>query len=131
MKKPKTIAKLKKDLELIFNLYIRLRDKGKPCISCGQIKPLQAGHYYAKSGYDGLRFDELNVHGECSGCNCFDESHLIGYGARLVDRIGQWDLNILHQRAADYKKNGYKFTRSELIEKISEYKTKIANLESF
>jgi len=38
MKKTKSLPKLKKDLQLIFNAFIRVRDKDEPCISCGQYK---------------------------------------------------------------------------------------------
>jgi hypothetical protein len=59
MKKAKSLPKLKADLQKIFNEFIRLRDKGKPCISCGQPKDyLQAGHFYSVRMYDGLRFNE-------------------------------------------------------------------------
>jgi hypothetical protein len=122
MKKPKSLPKLKADLQEAFNAYIRRRDADLPCISCGQYKCLQAGHYFAVKGYDGLRYDEDNVHGECAGCNCFDESHLIGYGRNLVKRIGQERYDALVERAAEYKRNGYKFSRSEVIEIIEKYK---------
>lgn len=82
-KNTKSLPKLKAKLQEIFNEYIRLRDKDRPCISCGEIKTLQAGHYWAVGGYDGLRFDEDNVHGECAGCNGFDDMHLIGYRDNL------------------------------------------------
>lgn len=121
MKKPQSLPKLKAKLQTVFNEYIRLRDKDKPCISCGQFKPLQAGHYFSVKGYDGLRFDDYNCWGECAGCNCFDESHLIGYGERLLERIGSEEFAKLKERAAEYKRNGYKWSRSELQEKIDYY----------
>lgn len=129
MKKAKSLPKLKAELQKIFNEFIRLRDKDKPCISCGQFKELQAGHYYSVKGYDGLRFDELNCAGECAGCNCFDESHLIGYGENLLERIGAVNFGILKMRAATYKRMGYKWSRSELEEKIQYYKNKVAELK--
>jgi hypothetical protein len=130
-KKPsKTLPKLKKELEIVFNHFIRLRDKYDPCISCGESRELQAGHYYSVKGYDGLRFDEFNVHGECAGCNCFDESHLIGYGDNLCKKIGVVQYQLLKMRAANYKMNGYKFTRTELEGKIIYYKAKVKELES-
>ena len=129
MKKAKSIPKLKQELQQVFNHFIRLRDADKPCISCNMPhQNKQAGHYYSVKGYDGLRFDEFNVHGECPSCNCFDESHLIGYGENLITRIGFEEYENLKQRAYNYKMNGYKFTRSELIEKISYYKSKVASL---
>ena len=121
MKKTTSIPKLKKKAQILFNSFIRERDRDQPCISCGQFKELQAGHYYPTQGYDGLRFDEMNVHGECSGCNCFDESHLIGYGENLLERIGKVEFDLLKLRAADYKKFGHKWRRSELEEIIEKY----------
>lgn len=110
------------------NAYIRKRDEGKPCVSCGQFKVLQAGHYYPVSGYDGLRFNLDNIHGECARCNCFDESHLIHYGKNLLDRIGQERLDALNQAAADYKMNGYRWTRAELNEINETIKIKLDEL---
>ena len=123
-KKTKTLGKLKQDAQKVFNAYIRERDRDKPCVSCGAYNTLQAGHYYAVGGYDGLRFNEDNVHGECARCNCWDESHLIGYGKNIEERIGKEELLSLHKAAADYKMNGYKFTRSEVQEVIDKYKNK-------
>jgi hypothetical protein len=127
MKKRKSLPRLKAELQIIFNSYIRERDKNQPCISCGQFKTLQAGHFFPVQGYDALRFDQDNVHGECAGCNCFDEGHLIGYQDNLRARIGNDRLEKLKERARAYKKNGYKWTRSELEEMIITYKNKLKN----
>ena len=70
-KKKKTVAKLKQELQKIFNKYIRLRDLDGyyfTCLACGETKPkevMNAGHFYAVKGYDSLRFNEDNVNGEC------------------------------------------------------------------
>jgi hypothetical protein len=126
MKKAVSIPKLKKKAQLIFNEYIRLRDKDLPCISCDLPKETkQAGHYYPTQGYDGLRFDAVNCNGECAGCNCFDESHLIGYGENLLDRVGQVEFDLLKLRAKDYKMHGHKWSRSELVEIIRFYTEKV------
>lgn len=121
MKKKPSISQLLKKAQLVFNAYIRNRDQSLPCISCGQVKPLQAGHYYAISTHSGLRFDEDNVHGECAGCNCFNESHLIAYGENLERRIGKERYFNLRQRAADYKRLGHKWSRAELLKIIEKY----------
>lgn len=129
MAKVKTSGQLVKSLQPIFNLYIRLRDHGKPCVSCGQYKETyDAGHFYPRSGYAGLRFDEDNVHNECRACNSFDESHLIGYAENLKIRIGDQDYQALKERAADYKRSGYSFGRGELRDKIAYYKQKNKDL---
>ncbi len=135
-KKRKTLGKIKEDLQKVFNKYIRLRDSGGgffTCISCGMTKStdeMNAGHYYAVKGYDGIRYDEENVHGECARCNCWDESHLIGYGVRLSQKIGEDRLQELHKRAAQYKRNSnFKWNRLELEEMIVIYKQKIKDLQ--
>lgn len=129
MKKSKTLPKLKKELQLLVNAYVRLRDADKPCISCNQYKSIkQAGHFYPVQGYDGIRFNELNIHGECEYCNCFDQGHLIGYSENLPDRIGIENFEQLKKDAKNYKMNGYKFSRSELMEKIAYYKEKIKEI---
>jgi hypothetical protein len=130
MKKQKTIPQLKKACQDVFNKYIRLRDKDKPCISCGQFKTLQAGHYFPVQGFDGLRYDENNANGECEYDNCFNEAHLIGYGINLKARIGEERYNALLERAAKYKRDGYKFSKSEIMELITLYRNKIADLEN-
>ena len=129
-KKAVSLPKLKAKLQEVFNEYIRLRDEGKPCISCGQGKVLQAGHFYPVSGYDGLRFNEDNVNGECAGCNCFDESHLIRYYDNLRLKIGEERFEALKRQAEEYKRNGYKWSRSELLELIEKYREKVNNLKN-
>jgi len=126
MKKSKSLPKLKKEAQIVFNEYIRKRDENLPCISCDQFKTsYQAGHFYPVGGYDALRFDEMNCHKECVRCNCFDESHLIGYSENLPGRIGDDEFEALKLRANTYKENGYKWNRTELKEIIEKYKDKL------
>ena len=130
MKKPKNTSQLIKQLQPIFNKFIRLRDKGKPCISCGLHKDnMQCGHYFAVGSCSGLRFDEDNTASECVKDNNFNESHLIGYGDNLLLRIGKDRLRGLKQRAEAYKREGVKWSRIDLREKIEYYKEKVKELE--
>jgi hypothetical protein len=91
-------------------------------------KKLQAGHYFPVSTYAGLRYDEDNCHGECPYCNCFDEGHLINYTPNLIARIGSDGYDELFRRAREYKQNGYKFTRQELIDIKKKCQQKIKEL---
>ena len=136
MAKKKTISQLKKKLQPIFNRYIRLRDcgddRGAKCISCGEwfrFEDMDAGHYFARSGYDGLRFNEDNVHAEHSGCNRFDDSHLIGYGINLHKKIGEERYEALLEAAKMYKMHGNKWYRSELEKLIVHYQQELMILE--
>lgn len=128
-KKVKSLPKLIKECQILFNEYIRLRDKGLPCISCDEFKILQCGHYYPVQGYAGLRFDEFNANGECSGCNCFNSAHLITYGENLLNRIGSAKFEELKNRARKYKKDGYKFSRIEILKLMEDYKERIKKLK--
>ncbi len=127
--KAKTVNQLIKQLQPIFNKYIRLRDKDEPCISCGEHREnYDAGHFYPVGGYSGLRFDEDNCHKECKKCNGFDPMHLLGYQRNLRQRIGQAGLDNLKDAAEHYRMYGVKWSRPELREKIEYYKEKIKEL---
>ena len=93
----KSISQWRKELQQVFNTYIRLRDKGRPCISCG--KALQgkydAGHYYSVGSYPNLRFNESNVHGQCVTCNQHKHGNLLEYTEGITKRIGKARLEEL------------------------------------
>ena len=121
MKKKVPIPKLIKKAEKVFNAWIRKRDAGKPCISCGEYNTLQAGHYY-KVQICSMRFDPMNVNGEGACCNCFDIDHLIGYRKGLVERYGEDHVKILDIKYEAYKRDGWKWEREYLEGIIEQYK---------
>jgi hypothetical protein len=133
----KTKAKLKSELmttqdylkiaQQVFNKYIRLRDKGKPCISCQTTpKKENAGHYFSSGGHSNVRFDEQNVHLQCEHCNSFLSGNLIEYKKHLKKRIGHDEYILLRQRAYITKQ----WTPDELKKLINLYKKKIKEYET-
>jgi len=74
----------------LFNKYIRLRDKGKPCISCGYVgnRQIHAGHYIPVGRRPALRFNVLNCHAQCSICNNYKSGNLAEYRINLIEKIG-------------------------------------------
>ena len=70
------------------NAYVRARDEGMPCISCGEMKPLQAGHYWSVGARPEMRFNEANIHGQCSRCNVDLAGNRDAFRAGIVDRLG-------------------------------------------
>ena len=70
------------------NAYVRARDEGMPCISCGEMKPLQAGHYWSVGARPEMRFNEANIHGQCSRCNVDLAGNREAFRAGIVDRLG-------------------------------------------
>ena len=110
-------------LQVVFNTYIRIRDKDLPCITCGTTKPVKydAGHFYSVGGYPNLRFDEDNVHKQCSNnCNVHLSGNLHKYRIELPKKIGEKRFAELVEKAHIY--NG-KLSIPEIQEKITHYKT--------
>lgn len=86
-----------------FNAFVRARDEGLPCISCGVLNPPEryggawdCGHFRSVGAAPELRFEELNAHRQCKSCNAGsskyarkDRTVSAEYRERLVGRIGQ------------------------------------------
>lgn len=117
-----SVAELKKMAQKYFNTYIRKRDAGQRCISCGSGKPNQSGHFYSAGHYNSLRFNEDNCHLQCLRCNYFLHGNLNNYRTRLEAKIGKDRLLALDELAAI--KRAFKFDRFTLIDLIETYKLK-------
>lgn len=79
-----------KDAQKAFNEFIRLRDIGRPCISCGRQHTGQyhAGHYRSVGAAPHLRFNQFNVHRQCAPCNNHKSGNAIEYRINLIKKIG-------------------------------------------
>lgn len=111
--------------QIVFNTFIRMRDKDLPCVSCGVYKceEFHAGHYIA-STYQYLRFNENNVHKQCSKCNTHLRGNSIPYRIELIKRIGLEEVEYLENS----RHMMLEITIPELKEKIIEYKLKTKKL---
>lgn len=90
---------LKKKLDKVFSIYIRMRDKGV-CFTCGVQKPwkqMQAGHYISRSSL-ALRFDERNVHCQCMPCNVWKHGAMDVYALKLQAKYGDSILAELQRK---------------------------------
>lgn len=111
-------------LETVFNAYIRKRDVDLPCISCGTYKANKwdAGHFWAAGNYSFLRFNEDNVHKQCSAnCNGFKSGNQNEYRINLIKKIGAERVQWLD----DHRHDKLDLTISEIKILITKYKTKI------
>jgi hypothetical protein len=115
-----TIPKLTAKAQKVFNAYIRQRDEGLPCISCGSYNGNQAGHYFSVKGFSALRFNEWNIHLQCAGCNMYKHGNQAMYRIGLVERIGEKAVKELEQEAVHNRIK--KWQRTELNEIIERYK---------
>lgn len=121
-----TVQDLVKAAQVVFNRYIRERDKAQTCISCGSIpKKANAGHFWNANNHWNVRFDEDNVHLQCERCNSFLSGNLLEYRTNLCLKIGQERYDQLEARARVTRK----FTKDELKEIIEIYKKKYNELK--
>jgi hypothetical protein len=116
-----------------FNAWIRNRDRDGDyftCISCDRTLKIEnyangsnyhAGHYYPGTE-SALKFNEVNVNGQCGRCNTHLSANLIGYRKGLVKKYGEDIVKELDQLDAIYKNTVYKWDRVFLIMTILKYK---------
>jgi hypothetical protein len=122
--KLKTNSDYIKELQVIFNKWIRLRDNGLNCISCNKpAKKENAGHYRSAGGNPELRFEESNVHLQCEYCNTYLHGNLIDYRINLITKIGLDKVEWLES-----KHDPKKYTIDELKELKVLYNLKIKQL---
>tara|TARA_R110002012_G_scaffold38178_1_gene106606 strand:- start:4 stop:540 length:537 start_codon:yes stop_codon:yes gene_type:complete len=108
-----------------FNAYIRKRDEKEACISCGRHHQGQyhAGHYRSVGSSPENRYNELNVHKQCSACNNHLSGNLIPYRVNLIDKIGLDAVELIENSS-----KAKKYTVEELKEIEQEYKRKLKEL---
>ena len=122
-----TIQKLMSKAQYYFNRWVRERDKGQNCISCGKPpRKKNAGHYHSANNYRGIRFDPLNVHLQCEPCNNNLSGNTIEYRKGLIKKIGLKKVKELEERAHVKKE----WTREELKEIVEKYKKKYKELRN-
>lgn len=127
LKSLKTRSEWLKELQAIFNKFIRLRDKGLPCVSCGHpddgSRQRHASHYKSVGGNPALRFDLSNVNSSCSICNNYLSGNLVPYRVELIKRIGLVEVERL-----EGPQEPLKLTIPEIQELIKTYKQKCKEL---
>lgn len=92
--KLKTKRQYMSEAQSAVNRYIRARDAGKPCISCGAMPEpkrggtVDAGHYRSRASAPHLRFNLLNISAQCTKCNRFMGGNIVSYRRELIKKIG-------------------------------------------
>lgn len=89
VKREDTLPVLKDKAQRAVNAYIRVRDGGRPCISCGCLNErMEAGHYRSRGAAPHLRFNTYNINNQCSRCNNQLSGNAVEYRRGLVKRYG-------------------------------------------
>ena len=111
--------------QAVFNRYIRARDKGLDCISCGKNSgaKVNAGHYKTTKAQPQLRFNEDNCHLQCEHCNSYLSGNIEHYRPNLIKKIGRERFDKL----TDYQES-VKLTCEDYKQIEVKYKDKIKQL---
>ena len=129
LEKLKTLSDYKSECQKVFNEWVRLRDRDLPCISCGTEKPdikYDAGHFYSIGAYPNLRFNEDNVHKQCSNnCNVHLSGNPQAYREGLIERIGQERFDLL-EKAKNFE---LKLSKQQIIEKKAYYQKLVKEIK--
>jgi len=114
--------------QVVFNRFIRERDKHENCISCGKhINGVRhASHYLSAGGHSNVRYHEDNVWVSCYKCNVMLSGNQVEYRKRLIDKIGIERVEWLESNGATERR----YTKEELREIMKEYKQKVKELEN-
>jgi hypothetical protein len=122
MKKEKTTAWYKKELDRIFSLHIRNKyadDNGYvKCFTCNVIKPIkemQNGHWIPRNNL-ATRFSEENCRPQCVSCNMFNKGRPDVFAVNLIKE----GIDIVKLQQSRYKI--FKVDTQWYKEKIEEYK---------
>jgi hypothetical protein len=116
-----------KRAQTAFNAWVRARDAGRPCISCGRIHQGQnhAGHYRPAGSNPELRFEPDNCHLQCAPCNSHLSGNLTSYRPALIAKIG---LDRVEWLEGPHEPKRYRKEDYQAIE--AEYKAKMKELQS-
>lgn len=115
-----------KECQKWFNKFIRLRDDGDSCISCGRNTgaKMNAGHYRSVGSCPELRYEEDNCHLQCEHCNSYKSGNIEHYRPALIAKIG---LTRVVEIEGPHEPK--KYTVDDLKELITKYKRKCKELE--
>lgn len=126
--KVKSLSWYKKELDRVFSVFIRLRDKGV-CFTCGDKKSWkyqQNGHYVSRVWLS-LRFDEKNCNCQCAGCNVFKGGNMDEYAVRLIEKYGKGILKKLNAQ----KYVVVRYTPDWYEKEIKHYKKAVKRLDPY
>lgn len=126
--KLKTARDWTKEAQIAWNFYVRMRDYGKPCASCGAMPEQKFGgtmdcsHYRSVGAAPHLRFHLHNAAAACVRCN----RHLAGNVAAL--RVGMIERFGIDKVEAIESNNGVRKFDVPYLKRVKAIFTKKGNI---
>lgn len=121
-KAPRSVSKLKADLDRIFSLFIRAKYL-KSCYTCGYVGKLQNGHFVSRA-YLPTRWNESNCRPQCAMCNIWGRGKLLDFEENLIKELG---LPVV-QHLKEIRKEIWKLDREWYLEQIRIYTQKLSEV---
>lgn len=94
-------------------MSISIVERDKICFTCGTTQNLTNGHLFTRGLYI-VRWDPLNCHAQCSGCNFRHEFDPAIYQLKFIDKYGLDVYKQLYRKAH----TSNKFKDSQLKEML-------------
>jgi hypothetical protein len=131
----KTKPKWKAEAQAVFNRYVRLRDAGKPCISCGATPAqkfggtMDCGHYRTRGSAAHLAFNLHNTAAQCVRCNRDQAGAQKAFEQGLIARIGPEKVEAINNdnRTRTFTKEYYQRIKSIFTRKARRLEKRRAN----
>lgn len=133
-----TPQKQASEAQAAFNSYIRARDFGNPCISCGCEMDwhnngsltggaVDAGHYRTVKAAKHLRFNTFNNNAQCVACNRFRSGAQTDYRIGLIEKYGIEKVEELESdnRVANFNADYYARIKKIFTKRANRLKKKI------
>ena len=133
------VSVVDKKLWTVFSRYIRARDakvNKTPnrcrCFTCGNINyinKMQAGHYISRVVKE-IKYDEINVHAQCVGCNIYRYGEQALYREEIVARYGEKEaVRLLNTYLRHKAGKGKRLSAIKLTDLLDIYTKKLAVLQ--
>ena len=132
MTKPAGISKLKTKLDKVFSQFIRIRNTDDHgwghCVTCSKSlfwKEGDAGHFISRT-YLNTRFEPMNVHLQCKGCNGYRAGEQFKHGLVIDHMYGPgMSLALL-----SWSQKSVKWDRLKYQQEITKYTDLVKELKS-
>ena len=111
-------SNLIKEADRVCSLYIRKRDKGNYCITCGANwdESFQAWHFMSRRHLN-TRWTEKNIHGQCPKCNLWWAGEQYTHGKWIDGMYWEWTADLITRLAIEVAE----VTDEEIIGYIRKY----------
>ena len=111
-------SNLVKEADRVFSLYVRKRDRGDTCITCGANwdESFQCWHFMSRRHLS-TRWMERNAHGQCPKCNLWGAGEQYTHGKWIDGMYWEWTADLITRLANEVTQ----VTDEEIIGYIQKY----------